>query len=78
MKILPIETQEKIDIAMAYFHPDEKIFSIERQEKHMLDALTILSKTLGHDHKEVTLLRGAWFARDKQRMYNILDKYVTL
>ncbi len=76
MKILPIETQEKIDIAMAYFHPDEKIFSIERQEKHMLDALTILSKALGRSHKDVIELRGAWFARDKQRMYDILDKYI--
>ncbi len=76
MITLPIEDQEKIEIAMAYFHPEEKIFSIDRQEDKMLEALTVLSKALGRSHKEVIELRGAWFGRDKKSMYEILDKYI--
>jgi len=77
VKILSIEDQEKIDIAMGYFHPEEKIFSKETQEEKMLETLKILSKALGISHEKVIELRGAWFARDKGRMYSILNKYIT-
>ena len=75
---LTTETQEKIEVAMAYFHPEEKIFNDDLIEEKMLEGLTAFSKEIGPNNKETTKLRGMWFGRNREGMYNFLNKYITL
>ena len=75
---LNVETQEKIEVCMAYFHPKEKIFNDDRIESKMLEALTAFSNEVGTSNKETIKLREMWFSRDRAGMYKFLDKYITL
>ena len=79
MTELTTQTQEKIEVCMAYFHPEEKIFNDDLIEEKMLEALTAFADEVGHlDMEETTKLRGMWFGRNREGMYNFLDKYIKL
>ena len=78
MKTLPKKIQIKLDIAMAYFHPQETIFNEELQEEKMLEALKIFSKANGQSDTVTNELRAAWFGKSKQNMYDILNRYIKL
>ena len=67
---------------MAYFHPEETIFSTNRQEEHMLEALQVFADVYGRNGEPTahiaTELRGMWFGRDKEAMYNFLLPHIQL
>ena len=76
LSILPGKVERSIDVHMAYFHPEETIFTKERQEEHMLGALSDFSEFMGVSHPETNTLRGLWFARNKAAMYQFLNQYI--
>ena len=78
MKTLTKENQIKIDIAMAYFHPEETIFSIDLQETKMLEALHVFENAIGKNEPEAIELRQTYNNSNKDKMYRILDEYIAL
>ena len=76
LSMLPAKVERSIDVHMAYFHPEETIFTKERQEEHMLGALSDFSIAMGTDHPETIKLRGFWFGRNKAAMYQLLNQYI--
>ena len=78
IKQLPVSAQEDLDFAMAYFHPEEKIFSDERQLEKMHEAVAVFESELGTDHVDTVMLRSSLSLDNKEMFYNIVDQYVNL